>query len=245
MSIVSERELEDRFEQGKRSHLNEERFFTCLLRARVYVHVPISDDSKNVRLIQFRHPDGFDAIPFFTSSQRALRASSKAVRTVSLPCATLFEQTRGATLMVNPNDGGAVLYPEEVAILLNVGTLETFDKVDLSAGLLNIRLAASPPDGLMRMLVASAPFPSYIWEIYLLEKISMEDETSESTLLIYAGVEADQMERGARHLISIVQAMGPRKPRNIEVAVFDTKPRPRFLEEIGATPFLAHAHPTA
>lgn len=243
--MVSERELEDRFEQGKENHLNEGRFFTCLLHAMIYVHVPISDDSKNVRLIQFRHPDGFDAIPFFTSAQRAMRASSKAVRTVILPCATLFEQTRGATLMVNPNDGGAVLYPEEVATLLNGGTLGTFDKVDYSIGLLDIRPIASPPDGLMRTLVASEPFPSYIWEIYLLEKIAMEGELSKSTLLIYAGVEATRLERGARHLTSIVQAMEPKAHQNLEVAVFDVRQtRPSFLDEIGANPVFAQAHQT-
>lgn len=46
----------------------------------VYVHAPISDDAQTLRLVQFRHPDGFDAIPFFTSLDKAQAASSSAVR---------------------------------------------------------------------------------------------------------------------------------------------------------------------
>ena len=49
----------------------ERAFFKRLMDAIVYVHAPISDDAQTLRLVQFRHPDGFDAIPFFTSLDKA------------------------------------------------------------------------------------------------------------------------------------------------------------------------------
>ncbi|MGX9780623.1 SseB family protein, partial [Stenotrophomonas maltophilia group sp. LNF336] len=78
----------------------------------VYVHAPISDDAQTLRLVQFRHPDGFDAIPFFTSLDKAQAASSSAVRILGVSGRELLTGTRGATLMLNPNYGGVVLYPE-------------------------------------------------------------------------------------------------------------------------------------
>ena len=59
MTNVSTAELERRLERA-RSHREEEpAFFRCLLDAWVYAHVPLSDDHPRVRLVQFRHPDGF------------------------------------------------------------------------------------------------------------------------------------------------------------------------------------------
>lgn len=122
MAAVSQSQLERLFEHAHSSHFNEAAFYTHLLQGMVFVHVPVSDDSKNIRLIQFRHPDGFDAIPVFTSAQRCARAASAAVKSLQLPCIELFVATRGATLMINPNDGGPVLYPEEITALLEKGT---------------------------------------------------------------------------------------------------------------------------
>ena len=64
-------ELEARLERSRLDPTEEPAFFRSLLEATVYVHAPVSDDSKHLRLVQFRHPDGFDAIPFFTSLQNS------------------------------------------------------------------------------------------------------------------------------------------------------------------------------
>ncbi|KAG1435634.1 hypothetical protein G6F56_013899 [Rhizopus delemar] len=95
----------------------------------VYVHAPISDDAQTLRLVQFRHPDGFDAIPFFTSLDKAQAASSSAVRILGVSGRELLTGTRGATLMLNPNYGGVVLYPEEVATLLDTGFLARVERL--------------------------------------------------------------------------------------------------------------------
>ena len=142
--------------------------------------------------------------------------------------------------MVNPNDGGAVLFPEEVATLLRSGTLETFEKVSLSEGPVDIRPATSAPDNLIKALDGNVPLPLFIREVYLLEKRTLDGDLSRPSLLIYAGVETRHMERGARHLVSVVHALDPRPEDIVDVAVFDiAQARPGFLNDIGAIPVFA------
>ncbi|MBN9618170.1 MAG: dNTP triphosphohydrolase, partial [Actinobacteria bacterium] len=86
-------------------------------------------NAQTLRLVQFLHPDGFDAIPFFTSLDKAQAASSSAVRILGVSGRELLTGTRGATLMLNPNYGGVVLYPEEVATLLDTGFLARVERL--------------------------------------------------------------------------------------------------------------------
>src|SRR5690625_3896348 len=109
--MISENELEERLERARGNPKEDQEFFRYLLEATVYAHAPISDDSEKFRLIQFKHPDGFDALPFFTSESKAAVAAGSSARIIACTGRELLEMTRGATLMLNPNDGGAVLYP--------------------------------------------------------------------------------------------------------------------------------------
>lgn len=235
MATVSQSQLERLFEQAHSSHFNEAVFYTHLLQARVFVHVPVSDDAKSVRLIQFRHPDGFDAIPVFTSAQRCARAASAAVKAIQLPCMELFGATRGATLMINPNDGGPVLYPEEITALLEKGTLETFEKLEPAGGTWDVRPAQNPSMHLVEAVRAGAAAASFIKQVYLLEK--RETGSGEFVLLVYIGTESSHIERAARHMVQVLQNIHPRADAVIDVAVYDAVcARPNFLDQVGAAP---------
>ena len=241
MTRISNAELERLFEQGLASPIHEDLFFEQLMNSMVYVHVPVSDDSKHVRLIQFQHPDGYDAIPVFTSARRAEKGRPKFVKTLQVPCVDLFSGTRGATLMLNPNDGGPVLYPEEIASLLDGRALEVFEKVPPSGESMDVRPAQCPPAALIETLRAGAALASFIKEIYVLEKRSTSGGTEEATLLVYMGVEGKHMDRGARHIVSRIQQMNPRLESIIDVAVFDADlRRPEFLDELRAEPINRH-----
>lgn len=104
-NTFAEVELETWLERSRANPAEEPAFFRRLLESTVYAHAPASDDSGRLRLVQFRHPDGFDAIPFFTSMAKAQFAASSAVRILELVGRELLSGTRGATLMLNPNDG--------------------------------------------------------------------------------------------------------------------------------------------
>ena len=237
MAKISDAKLERLFERGLASLVHEDLFFSQLISSMVYVHVPVSDDSNHVRLIQFRHPDGFEAIPFFTSARRSEKARPEFVKTLRVPCVDLFNGTRGATLMLNPNDGGPVLYPEEIASLLDGRALEAFEKVTPSGDTMDVRPAQRPPAALLEALRAGAALAPFIKDVYVLEKRSTSGDAEEGTLLVYMGVEGKHMDRGARHIVSQIQQMNPRLECIVDVAVFDAESqRPEFLDELGAEP---------
>ena len=71
MAKISTAELERRLERARANREEEPAFFRCLLEAWVYTHALVSDDHARLQLLQFRHPDGFHAVPFFTSIKKA------------------------------------------------------------------------------------------------------------------------------------------------------------------------------
>lgn len=99
----------------------EPEFLLGLLDAPVFFHLPLSDDSGRIRLLQFRRPDGLTVIPIFSDHDRARHAAQGNARVASAPGRELLEATRGATLMLDPNDTNCTLYPEELAALLDEG----------------------------------------------------------------------------------------------------------------------------
>jgi hypothetical protein len=235
VATVSQYKLERLFEQAYSSHFNEAAFYTHLLQAMVFVHVPMSDDAKNVRLIQFRHPDGFDVIPVFTSAQRCARAASAAVKSIQLACIELLGATRGATLMINPNDGGPVLYPEEITALLEKGTLETFEKLEPAGDTWDVRPARNPLIHVVEAVRAGAASASFIRQVYLLER--RETDSDELVLLVYIVAESGHLERAARYMVQVLQNLQPRPDTVMDVAVYDTAlAPPAFLDELGAVP---------
>lgn len=232
---VSESDLDRYFELARENHENEQQFFSRLIRAMVYTHAPASDDSKKVRLLQFRHPNGFNAIPFFTTRHRSSRASSSAVRQIHLSCRQLLLSTRGATLMLNPNDGGPVLFPEEVDLLLVNGTLQTFDKVEYSERQWDVRPAESLPPVLIYGLRYGVASLTFIRSMFLLDRKIIGDGESRADLLIYVGIKGPHGERAARHVVSLIQNMHLKLDRTVDVAIFDVDNKwPEFLAQCGA-----------
>ena len=168
--MISERELERRLGLARRNRDLEPAFFRCLLDAVVYAHAPVSDDHPRLRLIQFKHPDGFYALPFFTSHAKALFAAGSTARLIKLTGRELFEGTPGATFMLNPNDGGCVLYPEEILALLRSGAVARVEKFDLDAEMPFLVLeGADPPAWLVPALIALYEGLPFVEVAYLLK----------------------------------------------------------------------------
>jgi hypothetical protein len=97
----------------------EPAFMAALLEATVYVHAPVKDRSGNLRLVSFPHPQtGVYLIPFFSDLGQAEESSSASIRIIAMTGRQLFENTPGATLILNPNRRYCLFYPEEIALLL-------------------------------------------------------------------------------------------------------------------------------
>lgn len=111
--------------QGVNPEHAQQQFFKALLDATVYAHVPVGSPPRGVmRFIQFIRPDnGQTALPFFSDKGQAEAAANKTALVVAMSSRHLFELTRGASLMLNPNVDAIALYPPEVTALWNEGRL--------------------------------------------------------------------------------------------------------------------------
>ena len=110
---------------------NRPDFYRLLLESTVFV-VGEADETEdgdrmvgsgeNVSIQQWQQPDGSMVIPFFTSPAAVEQAVDDPVSCMGLPARTLFESTRGATLVLNPNNEyGKQFLPDEIEAILSDG----------------------------------------------------------------------------------------------------------------------------
>lgn len=240
--MISERELERRLERARQNPREEPGFFRCLLDATVYAHAPISDDRPGLRLIQFRHPDGFDALPFFTSEAKAIIAAGRTARIVTCTGRELFEMTRGAILMLNPNDGGAVLYPEEIETLLASGTVARVQKDEWEGGQILVGGPDQEPPWLIPLLKRTLRQLPSVQAAYLL-RISRPSTPDRASLLIVLAVAPKGSERAARACLTSMQPSIQESPPNcaVNLTVFDPAHGiPDYVAGSGVEPFYIH-----
>lgn len=116
--MTSPAELHRLIEESIRDPRREPEFLRALLEAKLFVHLPWSDDNPKLRLVCFTRPDGVTVIPMFSDRGKAERAAQGAVRIGVVGARELFASAPGATFMLDPNDTTTTLYPEEVDALL-------------------------------------------------------------------------------------------------------------------------------
>jgi hypothetical protein len=105
-------------------------FFKALLDSTVFI-IGASDGSHTSRTLEagekvsiqnWQKADGTPLIPFFSSLEALRKAIDQEVNYLSLPARSLFELTKGATLMLNPkSDYGKEFFPQEIEALLSEG----------------------------------------------------------------------------------------------------------------------------
>lgn len=236
--MISERELERRLELARQNRNLEPAFFRCLLDAVVYAHAPVSDDHPRLRLIQFKHPDGFYALPFFTSHAKALFAAGSTARLVELTGRELFEGTPGATFMLNPNDGGCVLYPEEIVALLESGTVARVETFNLEAETPFLVMDdADPPAWLLLSLMTLYDGMPFVEVAYLL-KVAPSEHPEQHTFLIAVGVAQEHAERVARATITMLQSTVNAATLPLDLTSFDpAQGLPEYLRHPGVERF--------
>lgn len=236
--MISERELERRLERARQNRELEPAFFRCLLDARVYAHAPMSDDHPRLRLLQFRHPDGFLAVPFFTSLEKARPPTGIPARIVPLQGRQFLELTRGTTVMLNPNDGGCVLYPEEVAALLEHRTVARVEKFDPEAQTpFVVREGAEPPAWLVSALITLYEGLPFVEMAYLLN-VAPSEHPEQHTFLIAVGVAKEHAERTARATLTALQSAVAKANIPLDLTSFDpAEGLPEYLCQPGAMRF--------
>ncbi len=237
--MISTEELERRLERVREHRDEEPAFFRSLLEATVYAHAPVSDDHPRLRLIQFQHPDGFSAMPFFTSEAKAVLAAGSAARVVECRGRELLELTRGATLMLNPNDGGCVLYPEEVESLLTSGSVARVDVAQIpEERSLWVGAPEDPPSWLIPTLTRVFASLPMVGVAYLIEARAPE-RLAQVSLLVAIGVVPEHAERAARASLTALQGLQTMPPPfALDLITFaPDEGVPDYVKDSGVAPF--------
>lgn len=172
-------------------------FFKTLLDATVYAHVPAEPPPEGrVRFIQFVRPDNRQTVlPFFSDRQQAEVAAAGKVGIVAMAGRKLFELTRGATLMLNPNLDRVTLYPPEVSALLQGRTLGGIAKETLEAEEeVGVCLPSVPTDALVLALRGLYEREPSVRAAYLVE-VHRGPDDSDVFLLLTVVVSTGHNER--------------------------------------------------
>lgn len=123
MKPPTPRSLDEEILQAHHDSRHEPALLQKLLTVALYVHSPLGPRTGRLNICMFDRPDGLRVIPVFTDLKKAKKAGRGRVVSVPVQGRVLFEATRGATLMINPNDVSCTLYPEEIDGLLESGAV--------------------------------------------------------------------------------------------------------------------------
>lgn len=177
----------------------EPEFLTELLEAPLFFHLPLVDDGEHIRLVQFRRSDGLSVIPVFSDFDRAHLAAQGNVRVGTARGRDLLEATRGATLMLDPNDTSCTLYPEEIAALLDDGIALSAPVKAPTAEQPMVGPAGSTFGWIGDLVVAAlAPF-DHVQAIWLVQRIDLPLDAPPAVVVV-VGVAPQHVERAIRAL---------------------------------------------
>ena len=215
-------------------------FFRALLEATVYAHTPRAGHNGRLRLIQFALPDnGRMVLPFFSDEAQVRAAAGSAATIVMLTGRQLFEITRGATLMLNPNSTSCTLYPEEIAALLDQDEVAIVDQVEVREPKpMEFREPDPLPTWLTDpLIVLYAQLPS-VQVAYLVEVRTPGDMDPERVgLLIVLGVPSMETERAARATITAIQPLCHIREIAVDLTAFIPGAPPGWIRDAVLAPF--------
>ena len=186
-------------------------YLRALLLATLYAHLPRSDDPGRMRLIMFTRPDGLTVVPVFTDRAKAQAAAGNAARVAAVTGRDLLEATRGATLMVDPNDISMTLYPEEIVELLDGGRA-AIAPVPAEGPDLELQ-APEPGDAWLMDVIAAGLEPvGQVPRFHLAAARPKGSDGRADRLLVIAVVPHELAERASR-AIAVGLARAAREPR--------------------------------
>lgn len=218
----------------------EPTFFRALLDATVYAHTPRNGRGGRLCFIQFTTPDGLTVLPFFTEKLQARTAAGSAATVVVLTGRQLFEWTRGATLILNPNDVSCTLYPEEIAALLDHGEVAIVERVDTGGQQLWIGPTGKTPAWLIDRLVALYAGLNCVEAAYL-AGIGASEGSEQSGLLVAISVPSKDAERVARATTTELQPHCRALRTTVDLTAFEPGDLPGWLKDASLEPFYVRA----
>lgn len=217
----------------------EAAFFQALMKANVFAHAPVDDPaSRAIRFIQFSDPEtGQLLLPFFTDRPEAQACVGTTRKIVTVQGRQFLEATRGATLILNPNDQHCILYPEEVGALLQTGHLARIDKTEVQAE--SEPLVGAPnavPGWLMDLLAGTLARLPFI-DIAYVASLQASEGAMPATTLLAIGTPISLGERAVRAVITAIQPECRLHRYNLDITGFvEPSERPDWIQELKLAP---------
>lgn len=236
--------LDHLMEAAAKDANREPELFRVLLDAVLYAHAPLGDktdgnghDASRVHLMMFKSPDdGTLVIPVFTDEGKAECASGGVAKVIAVTGRELFEATRGATLMLNPNDVKCTLYPEEISALLANGTLAPVTKDRFEEDQAQPFKLTKVPVPLIKALKQALPAVPTI-ECAYIAGVRWRDPGRPESVLIALGSSPGREDREARATAIAMQRVMARLNLPVDIVHLDSnEPRPRWITHLGLKP---------
>lgn len=231
--MIDEGSLAELMRRAIEDKRTEPEFFRALLDATVYAHVPRQDRNRKLRLIQFTLSSGQLVLPFFSDRAQAVTATGQTTRIIAMTGRQLFEQTRGATLMLNPNGTSCTLYPEEIAALLDRDEMAVIDQVEMDDQSMQISVPEQVPGWLLDPLITLYAGLACVEAAYLVETRS--SAAVDGGFLIVLAVRRIDAERVARATTTALQSHS--NAHFLDLTTFEPGDPPPWLAELDAEPF--------
>ena len=195
-------------------------FYRLLLEAEVFV---IGGDGpgphgrrtlaagETLSIQSWQRADGTSALPFFSSLSALERAITEPCDTIGLPARSLFEVTRGETLVLNPTlDYGKEFFPNEIDALLAGGLTRLPEgRVVQKATRVLFGQPQAPPLGMMEALRAFLSTRSQVAAAYV---ALMHDPGIDEHPHLLVGIQVDgdgEHERLFREIGSVAADTAP------------------------------------
>lgn len=235
--FVSEARLVELMHRAIDDRQAEPDFIRALLDATVYVHAPRHDRNPRLRLIQFTMPNGRLALPFFSDHVQAATAAGRTARVIVMTGRQLFELTRGATLVLNPNGTSFTLYPEEIIALLDRGEVAIIEHAQPADSSLQVGALEQPPGWLLDSLVSLYVQLTCVEAAYVTE-IQSTIEPDRRGLLVALAVAPKDAEQCSRATITALQSLcDAHESPSVDLTTFAPKYPPDWLTELRVEPF--------
>jgi hypothetical protein len=153
-----------------------------------------------------------------------------------MPGRTLFDISRGAAVMINPNDARCTLYPEEISELLTTGTVAHVRKDRIREGEAQYFKLDKVPPILAKAMKKVLPDIRSVELAYVMGLKWHEAERPDSLLIVLGGC-PDRAEREVRALATALHRTFQELDEAVEVIHFDGRQaKPEWIRRLKLVP---------
>ena len=212
--------------------------YRCLLESEVYAIRPApghrSEDGI-VRFVMWTGEDGVQVIPYFSSRTLVRRALTPSTEAYKLTGRRLFEATRGATLVLNPNEPfHCRLAPHEITALLETGAVSDPISSEIKEEkTFTFDVAEHPPAALMHSLIVLYSQHPSVRKAHLV-CFWPDDEPEKRAYLIGILLDASDGEAVARESAAVMLDVPPDMATDLLMFKTDEDGTLQVMEQLSA-----------